>query len=59
LAVLDQKEIGREMKIALTVMLFITSGSALYWQYRYNQLRMAYFDLMDEMINELHTKVVD
>jgi hypothetical protein len=59
LAVLDQKEIGREMKIALTVMLFITSGSALYWQYRYNQLRMAYFDLMDEMINELHTKAVD
>lgn len=47
------------MKIALTVMLFITSGSALYWQYRFNQLRVAYFDLMDEMLDELHTKAVD
>lgn len=47
------------MKIALTVMLFITSGSALYWQYRFNQLKLAYFDLMDEMISELHTKTVD
>ena len=59
MAVLDKKEIGREMKIALTVMLFITSGSALYWQYRFNQLRVAYFDLMDEMLDELHTKAVD
>jgi len=47
------------MKILLTIMLFITSASALYWQYKYNQLKMAYFDLMDEFIVESHNKTVD